>query len=123
MVVLDTSALVGALAGPRAQLPKLEELLRQGQPLRISALTLYEWSRGARTAAELTRQEALFPAREALPFTVGEAQSAASLYRRLPRARGRTMDIAIAACALDRGAAIWTLNRRDFADIPNLRLV
>lgn len=32
------------------------------------------------------------------------------------------MDLAIAACALEHGAALWTLNRDDFADIPDLRL-
>ena len=38
-------------------------------------------------------------------------------------ARGREIDLAIAACALDDGAAIWTLNPGDFRDVPGLRLV
>jgi predicted nucleic acid-binding protein len=33
------------------------------------------------------------------------------------------MDIAIAACALVHGGALWTLNRDDFRDIPDLKLV
>src|SRR5256885_118962 len=32
-------------------------------------------------------------------------------------------DIAIADCAIVHGAALWTLNREDFKDIPDLRLV
>jgi predicted nucleic acid-binding protein len=28
----------------------------------------------------------------------------------------------IAACAIVRGAALWTLNPRDFDDIPGLKL-
>ena len=33
------------------------------------------------------------------------------------------MDIAIAACTLVHGGALWTLNPEDFRDIPDLRLV
>jgi predicted nucleic acid-binding protein len=32
------------------------------------------------------------------------------------------MDIAIAACAIEHRAALWTLNERDFEDIPGLML-
>jgi len=52
-----------------------------------------------------------------------EAQKSASVYRAVQRARGRDVDLAIASCALVNGAALWTLNVRDFADIPGLRLV
>jgi len=36
--------------------------------------------------------------------------------------RGREADIAIAACAIEHEAAVWTTNRRHFQDIPGLRL-
>jgi predicted nucleic acid-binding protein len=36
---------------------------------------------------------------------------------------GRELDLAIAASAIRQDAAFWTLNPRDFADIPRLRLV
>lgn len=32
------------------------------------------------------------------------------------------MDIAIAACALEHGAHVWTLNPDDFRDMPGLKL-
>ena len=48
---------------------------------------------------------------------------AAGLYKQVARARGRELDLGIAACAIANNAAIWTLNRDDFRDIPNLRLV
>ncbi|HTT61316.1 MAG TPA: hypothetical protein VMG35_05730 [Bryobacteraceae bacterium] len=38
------------------------------------------------------------------------------------RARGREVDLAIAACALTREAALWTLHTADFEDIPDLHL-
>jgi predicted nucleic acid-binding protein len=36
--------------------------------------------------------------------------------------RGRGFDVAIAACAILRQASLWTLNPRDFSDIPGLTL-
>ena len=48
---------------------------------------------------------------------------AARLYKQVARARGREIDLAVAACAIANNAAIWTLNRNDFRDIPDLRLV
>ncbi len=38
------------------------------------------------------------------------------------RARGREVDLAIAGTAISRGASLWTLNPRDFADLPGIRL-
>jgi predicted nucleic acid-binding protein len=38
------------------------------------------------------------------------------------RARHRQADLAIAACALEHNAQLWTLNEPDFADVPGLNL-
>lgn len=43
-------------------------------------------------------------------------------YRRVKRPRGRDMDLAIAACALEHGASLWTLKPGDFRDIHGLLL-
>ena len=51
-----------------------------------------------------------------------EAEIAAKLYRQISRPRGREMDLAIAACAIAFEIPLWTLNRKDFADIPGLKL-
>lgn len=71
-----------------------------------------------RTAA----QEALFPAAAAIAFGAEEAMIAASLYCSVARPRGREIGLAIAACALAWSASLWTLNEKDFEDIPELRL-
>lgn len=64
-----------------------------------------------------------FPRDAAVPFDAHAADRAAALYTELPRARGRDLDLAIAACALVHEAALWTLNPKDFSDVPGLRLL
>ena len=123
MIVVDTSALIDSLAGPRRSAAKMRELLTSGERLVLPAMVLYEWWRGPRLAAELEAQEALFPSSAALPFGADEAAIASGLYRTVDRPRGRELDLAIAAHALSMGAALWSQNTRDFADIPALVLI
>lgn len=123
MIHLDTAALVASLGGPQTELPRLRRLIAGGERLGVSALALYEWLRGPRSPAELAAREAILPAESVAPFGAEEAELAAGLYRVLRRPRARAVDMAIAACALRREASLWTLNPRDFADIPNLRLL
>lgn len=67
-------------------------------------------------------QEELFPGDAAVPFGPAEVALASRLSKPLhaPGARER---LAVAACALASGGAMWTLNPRDFHDIPELRLI
>jgi len=122
-VHLDTSALVDALTGPRRSLDVLVGLVDEGHRVALSTLVLYEWLRGPRTWAELSAQEEIFPRESALPFDVDAAASAAALYGEVNRPRGREVDLSVAACALSRDAALWTLNTQDFHDLPGLELV
>jgi len=121
-VHLDTSVLVDALTGSRRSLAALERTVARGHAIAISSLALYEWLRGPRTPEELEDQEALLPAADARGFGSPEATRAAGVYRSLTRGRGRDMDIAIAACALEHRASLWTLNPADFRDMPGLQL-
>jgi len=100
----------------------LTTLVASREPVAIATLVLYEWLRGPRSEEEIIDQEALLPAARAVPFAAGEALLAARLYRRVPRARTRELDLGIAACALAHGARLWTLNPSDFADVPDLTL-
>lgn len=122
MIVVDTSALVDSLTGPRRSAARLRGFLTEGERLVVPALVLYEWWRGPRLEEELTAQEALFPGDAALPFGQAEAAVASSLYGHVRRPRGRELDLAIAAHALVMEASLWTLNRRDFEDVPGLTL-
>lgn len=123
MIVVDTSVLIDSLVGPRRSAPRLRSLIEAGERLAVPTLVLYEWWRGPRRSEELAAQEALLPAEAALPFGTDQAEVAAGLYRTLGRARGREVDLAVAAHALSLGARLWTLNVEDFADIPGLALV
>ena len=120
MILLDTSVLVDALTGPKRSAPALRRAIERGERVQLPTLVLYEWMRGPRIAQELAAQEALFPTASAIPFGPAEAAKAAAVYRAVRAARGRELDIAIAACALTRDAVLWTLNARDFRDIPDL---
>lgn len=122
MIVIDTSALIDSLTGPRRSAPALRSAIARGQRILVPSLVLYEWLRGPRGREELAAQEALFPSDSAVPFEDAEAKIAADLYRTLPRPRGRELDLAIAATALLRDAALWTLDPDDFADVPGLHL-
>jgi predicted nucleic acid-binding protein len=122
IIHVDTSALVDALTGPRRSLGTMIRLTEQGERLALSTIVLYEWLRGPRTLDELSAQEELFPRETAVAFGAEEAAVAARLYGRLRRPRGREIDIAVAACAIAHGGALWTLNPQDFRDMPGLRL-
>ena len=122
IVHLDTSVLVDALTGSRRLLPRLERTIAAGHVVATSTLVMYEWLRGPRTQDELDDQESLLPAEDACAFGAAEAAAAARMYRDVRRARGRDLDIAIAACAIERGARLWTLNTADFRDMPGLDL-
>ena len=74
-------------------------MLEQAEQL---AIVVREWLRGPRRAREIADQEFLFPAASALPFETEEAKLAAEIYRSLPRARSREVDIAIAAVGASR---------------------
>lgn len=120
MIFLDTSVLIEALGAGGSMRGELRKAIARGERMAVPSLVLYEWLRGPRLPAELAAQEALFPSGEAPAFGAEEAQIAADLYRVVGRARGREIDLAIAACAISWDAILWTLNARDFDGIEAL---
>lgn len=122
MIFLDTSVLIDAFTGSRRSAPALRNAIESGERVVLSTLVLYEWQRGPRRPEELAAQEALWPRDTAIAFGSEEAATAATLYRSIPAPRGREIDLAIAACAICWNATLWTLNIKDFRDLPGLEL-
>jgi predicted nucleic acid-binding protein len=122
IIHLDTSVVVDAFSAPFRSARTLRSLIGAGHRIAISTPVLYEWLRGPRLDSEKGDQEAALPAAGAVEFDYACAQTAAQLYRVVKRPRGREMDIMIAACAIEHGAVIWTLNPQDFQDIAGLTL-
>ena len=120
IVHLDTSILIEALATADPNLLRPPSV--RGDILIVSTLVLYEWLRRPRSADQLDVLEALFPFERIVTFGLDEARVAGKLYQSVKRARTREVDIAIAACAVEHDAFLWTLNPKDFEDIPGLTL-
>ena len=122
LIHLDTSVLVDAFTGTRRSLTHFESATLEGEVVTFCTIVLYEWLRGPRTGEELETVRAFFETDRPAAFGEREAKTAADLYRRVKKARQRQADLAIAACAIEQGAALWTLNTGDFDDIPGLTL-
>ena len=122
LIHLDTSVLVDAFTGSRRSLPTLRRLTEAGEVTTFSTIVMYEWLRGPRREAERAAVADFFASDLLASFGVREAETAAALYRQVTSARQRQADLAIAACAIEHGAKLWTLNEKDFADVPGLGL-
>jgi predicted nucleic acid-binding protein len=123
LIFLDTSVLIESFTGSQRSLDSFRSLVRQSERLVLTSIVFHEWLRGPRFAEELRLQEAAFAANPIVPFGAEDAIIAARLYKSLRRARGREIDLMIAACAIRHDAELWTLNVADFKDIPGLRLL
>jgi predicted nucleic acid-binding protein len=122
LIHVDTSVLVDAFTGPRRSLGRFEKVTRAGEVVTFCTVVLYEWLRGPRTDDEVETVNAFFQTERVAAFREREAKTAATLYRQVKRARQRQADLAIAACAIEQGASLWTLDAEDFDDIAGLTL-
>jgi len=122
LIHLDTSVMVDAFTGPRRSLRHVESATAAGHVLAYCAVVEYDWLRGPRTSNETEAVRRFFGARAVVPFGEPEAATASALYRGVKRARQRQADLVVAACAIEHGARLWTLNVEDFDDVPGLTL-
>ena len=123
MIVLDTSVLVESLTGPKHCALALRNIIERGERLLLPSIVLYEWLRGLGFLRRSRRRRPFSHRTGRWSFGPREAELSAQLYRGLRRGRGREIDLAIAAVAIVREAALWTMNTADFRDIPNLQLI
>jgi predicted nucleic acid-binding protein len=122
LVHLDTSLLIDAFTGPLRSLPALRRATAARDVMTFSTIVLYEWRRGPRTAHESQAVDEFFAEDALAVFGRREAERAAALFRLVKSPRQRQADLAIAACAIEQSAQLWTLNRQDFDDVPGLTL-
>lgn len=126
MVVLDTNILIDHLR-QRAQaasiLDRLLETTRE-EHFSIAVVTIQELYRGKSTREELSRAEIaiLVSEMQILPYTPEAAQLAGKLMRDHIKPI-EFADAAIAATAMTHDAQLLTLNTKDFAGIPGLKLL
>ena len=129
-VVLDTSLLIAAERGQLDLGTFLEGL--KDEPVMLAAVTVSELVHGchragsaevaARRAAWVEQVLELFPV---AAFGVAEARRHGELWAALA-ARGAVIgahDMLVAATAIAQGAALATLNQKEFARVPGLRLL
>lgn len=121
-VHVDTDFLIYALgtAGPERR--RLHEIAASGQVVEISAIAWYEFSRGPRTPDQLATARAFFADDAIVPFSERLAAMAAEVFRQLGSPRRRAADIAIGVTAASRDATLMSLNAKDFAGIPGVRV-
>lgn len=129
-VILDTSILIAA----ERQTTRFESFLENlgDEPVAMAAITASELLHGCHRATNAgTRArraafvDALLDAIPVLPFGLPEARRHAALWSDLVQ-QGAIIgphDLLIAATALAYGQPVATLNQREFARVPGLRLI
>jgi predicted nucleic acid-binding protein len=113
MICLDTNFLIRALIPDTKEALAIEEWLRSGELLSISAVAWYEFLCGC-TEEEEHLAFALLKG-GIYSFTQSEAQTAASGFRSMNKPRRLCVDAMIAASAIVAKAPLATNNRDDFA--------
>ena len=112
MIHLDTNFLIGALRQGSAEDRLLQNWLRSGEEVAVSAVAWAEFLCGPLEPGQVDLAAAVVPAR--LPFGDEEARLAARLFNDAGRRRGSMLDCMIGATALLAGAALATANPSDF---------
>jgi len=117
-VLLDTSVLIGAEKGPNEEAAISVISLTD---LHFGVLAAVDPETRARRTRRLSEVEAHF---DALPFDAAAARECGRLHAavvaRGGKPRSRAFDLAIAATANVHGAALLTLNAKDFKIIDDL---
>ena len=125
MVVLDTSVIIDHLRQPakKSQLIKAIETLPE-ERFALSVVSIQELYEGKSTKNESRETDLLTTLTkiEILPYTYEVASMAGKIARDLGRPI-ELADAAIAAVAVMNKAQLFTLNRKDFAGITDLKLL
>jgi tRNA(fMet)-specific endonuclease VapC len=128
MICLDTNIVIGIVNGRSSSLRyQLGEQMRAGTPIALPVVALFEMRYGFAKSDRRDHNEHLLErflglGIDVLPFETEDAVHAGNIRAELETA-GTPIghyDYLIAAQARRRGAALVTLNRREFARVPGL---
>jgi tRNA(fMet)-specific endonuclease VapC len=131
MICLDTNIVIGIVNGRNSTFRhRLGEQLRSGTPIGLPVVALFEMRYGFAKSDRRDHNERLLAqffelGVDVLPFEAEDAAHAGDIRARL-EAAGTPIghyDYLIAAQARRRGAALVTLNRREFERVPGLIVV
>jgi len=129
MICLDTNAVIVSINNRASRVrARFDRMLRDGIPVIISSIVLYELRYGIAKSQQRQRNtetlaDFLIGPIQVLSFDAEDAEEAGDIRAMLERA-GTPIgpyDILIAAQARRRGALLVTANGREFARVPGLR--
>ena len=125
MVVLDTSIIIDHLRSSRSRPSLLRDIVEKypKESFALSLLSVQELYEGQSSLSEAKEKDLLatISPLKLLPYTYEIAKSAGIIARDVGRSI-ELADAAIAATAIANRAKLYTLNLRDFRDIPHLDL-
>ena len=130
MICLDSNVVIAALNNrPPLALQKVAQGVREGWPIAVSTIVLFELYFGAAKSAFAERNarriaEFASSTIHVLEFDAEDAAEAGEIRNHLKKAGTPigAYDVLIAAQARRRGALLVTANVREFARVPGLRI-
>ena len=131
MICLDTNIVIWIINGRSSSLRRrLGEQMRTGTPIALPVVALFEMRHGIAKSAQRARNELLLErflalGIDVLAFEAEDAAHAGDIRAELESAGAPIghYDYLIAAQARRRGAALVTLNHREFERVPGLLVV
>ena len=116
----DTCFLIRALVPGTEPDSRLRQWLRDGQRLCMTSIAWTEFLCGPLKPEELVLAEQIVTVR--IDYSEQDARGAAELFNATGRRHGTLVDCMIAATAIERGAALATINTQDFQRFVDLGL-
>ena len=123
-MILDSCFLIDLMAGDAAAAAKLDELVDEGRPLALSAVSVTEIERGLGDDG-YDGFRAVISDVNVVPYDREMAQRAATALRSLDERGGPVgaVDAMVAATALERGGSVVTRNVSEFRRLDGLQVV
>lgn len=126
--LLDTNACIAIINGrPKAVRERLRHVWRQGRPVSVSSIALFElWygvAKSQRVEANAERLSVFMAKLDGLPFDDRDAEAAGAIRAEL-EGSGKPIgayDTLLAGQALRRGMILVTANVAEFDRVPRLR--